>query len=210
MNNLLILGAGGHGKVLADTAQATGNWSEICFADDLFPELTTVNELPVICELAGVVKLRERFQELAIAIGDNQRRLDVYNEFADQGFDFPVLVHPSAYVSPAAILGDGCVVFANAVVQASAELDVACIVNTAATVDHDNKLGKAVHLSPGTHLGGDVRIGSCSFLGTGVSVIRGVSIGDHVIAGAGAAIVNDIPAHSRVAGVPAKPMEDEK
>ncbi len=208
MRSLLIFGAGGHGKVVAETARASGNWSDIAFVDDLYPELGVINKIPVLADFESAKYLREDFPSAVVAIGNNARRFELVQELQKTGFELPNIIHPAAIIAESAGIENACVVFANAVIQASAKVGIASIVNTSVSIDHDCEIGNAVHLSPGTHLGGDVHVGDLSFLGVGVAVIRGVVIGRNSIIGAGAAVINDIGDNATAVGVPARVIKN--
>jgi sugar O-acyltransferase (sialic acid O-acetyltransferase NeuD family) len=189
MNRLIIIGAGGHGRVVAEAT------NKACvFLDD--------NQ-----KLDGVVGSIEQFPQVqqdgdtvVIAIGDNKTRMEILSKFEHAA----TVIHPSAVISESANIGKGTVVFANVVVNAGAVIGEGCILNTASSVDHGCILGDGVHISPGAHLGGNVTVGNCSWVGIGASVKHGVTIGKSVMVGAGAAVVNDISDGVTVVGVPAR------
>lgn len=203
MKRLAILGASGHGKVVADCAECCG-WESICFFDDAWPDKQNNGAWPVIGNTDSLLQRLNEFDGVLVAIGNNRVRETRQQLLADRGAALPVLIHPSARVSRYATLGAGSVVFANAVVNADCRIGAAAILNTAATVDHDCLLGNAVHISPGAHLAGAVQIGDRSWVGIGSAVIQLVHIGADVTVGAGAAVVASIPDRSVVTGVPAR------
>jgi len=210
MNQLLILGAGGHGKVIADTAEACAAWRQIAFLDDRHAALDGTMRWPVLAGIQEAQRFVSEYADAIVAVGDCEMRLAWLDMLAAQGFCLPPLIHPAAWVSPGASLQDGCVVMANATVQTDTELGRGCIVNTAANIDHDCKLGDGVHVCPGASLGGDVNVGGGSWLGIGCSVIQGIRIGEHVKVAAGAAVINDIADGLTVAGVPASRIPKEQ
>lgn len=204
MSGLLVLGAGGHGRVVAFAARSAGLWTDIAFLDDRFPEFESLDDSPVFGRFDSAPLFRGRFSDAVVALGDGYVRLDMTRQLRTDGFRLPVIAHPSATVSEYAVIGDGTVVLAGGVVHPGAMLGEACIVNTSATVDHDCRLGCAVHLSPGVHLGGEVTVGDFAWLGVGASVKNGVAIGAGAIVGVGAAVVTDLPDGSTAVGVPAR------
>ena len=205
--NLVIIGAGGHGKVLAATALAAAQWARIMFLDDCAAGGSVVG-LPVLggTDLIGGRVAPDTYQA-AVAIGDNAARRRLCGRLKTLGFALPDIVHPSAVVAPFAELGGGCAVFAQAVVQPGSRLGEGCIVNTAATVDHDCTLGAFVHISPGAHLAGGTQVGGGSWIGIGACTRQQVRIGSGVTVGAGAAVVGDVADGLTVAGVPARVLE---
>jgi len=204
MNSLLILGAGGHGKVVADSAEAAGKWRSILFLDDRYPGLKQLGDWPVVGVLESWREYDPTAFDVLVAVGDNLTRLSLHQQIVAGGFNLPVLVHPAAWVSSRARLAPGCVVLAGGMINIDASLGSSAIVNTGASIDHDCYLGGAVHVSPGAHLGGEVRVDDLTWIGIGASIRHGVSIGKRSIVGAGAAVVSDVPDDSTVLGVPAK------
>ncbi len=204
MGSLLILGGGGHGKVVADAAICAAAWDNVAFADDALFGSSGPLDLQVVVRLSEFERCRASFDSVAIGIGDNALRDLIYRRALAAGFHLPVIVHPSAAVSRFAKLAPACVVFAQAAVNPGASLGHACIVNTGATVDHDCEIAEAVHLSPGAHLAGCVRIGARAWIGVGASIRPGIAIGAGATVGAGSVVVKDVDAASVVYGVPAK------
>lgn len=202
---LAILGASGHGKVVADIAIQAG-WQELVFYDDAWPDKIRHEHWEVQGTLPMLLNELSRFEGVVVAIGHNAVREAKLEALLAQGARIVSLVHPRATVSPMARLGPGCVVMAGAIINAFAELGMGSIVNTAATVDHDCRLGACVHVAPGANVTGDVEIGRTSWVGAGAVVRQGVAIGEAVMVGAGAAVVSDIDGNLVVAGVPARPL----
>jgi len=202
VTRLAILGASGHGKVVADLAEQCG-W-EVVFFDDAFPQLQLNGAWKVVGNTADLLHQIDKYPEVAVAIGHNRTRLAKLASLRNSGFTAVTLVHPRAFVSPRAVLGAGVVVFAGAIVNAFANVGDGCILNTLCSVDHDCELGAGVHISPGVNLAGSVVVGEASWIGIGASVRQLLEIGSDVIVGAGAAVVNDIQDGLTVVGVPAK------
>ena len=188
-NQLYILGASGHGKVVADIAVTLG-YREIVFCDDdPAKEGQMILGYPIIGDRHAV----PRGAHLAMGIGTNAVRRQVLAEAAERGWALPVLIHPSAVISPRAEVEAGTVVMANAVVNVGTMIGPGCILNTSCSVDHDCRLGASVHIAPGVRLSGNVIVGESSLLGTGSSVIQGVTIGSNSIIGVGSTVVRDVP-----------------
>jgi sugar O-acyltransferase (sialic acid O-acetyltransferase NeuD family) len=204
MRRLVILGAGGHGRVVADAAELAGVWSEIVFLDDRFGGLTRSGPWPVVGTLKDVARACGQDDQLVCAIGVGRVRRELQERLQQQRYTFANVVHPRATVSRHAQLGEGVVVFAGACINFGARLGDAVIVNTGATIDHDCVLEDGSHVCPGAHLAGDVKVGREAWIGIGASVRQGVSIGNAVTVGAGAAVVADVPDATLVVGVPAR------
>lgn len=198
MKSMRIIGAGGHGKVVAETA-ATCGFTDIAFFDADFPD-RRINGAWAIVGSADA----ETDSLLFCAVGNNSMRAHL---FATLPLNCaPVLAHPAAYLSPSAQLGAGTFVAAGAVVNADARVGRGVILNTGCSIDHDCNLDDFVHVSPGARLAGNVRVGARSWIGIGAVVREGVTIGEDVLVAAGAAVVKDLPNDARVGGVPARPL----
>jgi sugar O-acyltransferase (sialic acid O-acetyltransferase NeuD family) len=202
---LAILGASGHGKVIADVAFLRG-YTEVVFFDDGWPIKNSVGRWSVAGTTQTLLGSGTDFDAVIVGIGDNRIRLEKHTILATSGALLVTAIHPAAVVSDFAQIGSGSVICAGAVVNVDAVLGAGVIVNTGATVDHDCQLADGVHISPGAHLSGDVRVGACSWIGVGAAVKQGVCIGSDVVVGAGAVVVADLPAGVTVVGNPARPI----
>ncbi|EOG3621188.1 MULTISPECIES: acetyltransferase [Pseudomonas] len=205
MTSLAILGASGHGKVVADLAELCG-WQKIEFFDDAWPGLQRNGAWPVVGSSAQLHERLDHYQGVMVAIGNNVVRAQKLQALKQHGATVPVLVHPGAVVSRHASLGSGTVVFAGAVVNAFAIVGEGAIINTGCSVDHDCCIGDHVHISPGARLAGGVAVGECSWIGIGAVVRQMLRIGCRAMVGAGAAVVCDVPDNATVIGVPARPV----
>jgi sugar O-acyltransferase (sialic acid O-acetyltransferase NeuD family) len=205
MNRLAILGASGHGKVIADTAECCG-WQSVEFFDDAWSEAQENSVWPIVGDTAALLKQLASFDGVLVGIGNNRIRYAKLLQLRSAGGRLVKLIHPSATVSRYAEIGEGTVVFAGAVVNAGTHIEQGGILNTGCSIDHDCVLGNAVHVSPGARLAGGVRVGDESWIGIGASVRQLISIGQRVVVGGGSAVVSDIPNDVTVAGVPAKKL----
>jgi sugar O-acyltransferase (sialic acid O-acetyltransferase NeuD family) len=186
-DKLLIIGAGGHGKVVADIAKQMNRWRSISFLDD--KELTGQIGLEVI----GTTNEMDKFvdnHEFVVAIGNNEKRRTYIHRLEKLGASLPIIKHPSAIISDQVKIGYGTVIMPGVIINCCAEIGKGCIINTGAIVEHDCVIGDFVHLSPGSKLGGGVIIKSGSWLGMGCVVKNQITIIDDCIIGAGAVMLD--------------------
>lgn len=203
MNRLAVLGASGHGKVIADLAEILG-WHEVVFFDDAWPQVAQNGAWTVAGDSQALVNQLSRYAGVVVAIGNNRIRADKLRWLAKNTAPIVSLIHPSAVISRYVCFGDGCVVMAGVVVNADSNIADGVILNTGCSVDHDCAIGACAHISPGVRLAGGVRVGAQSLVGIGACVKQLVSIGQQVVIGAGAAVVTDLPDGVTAVGVPAK------
>jgi sugar O-acyltransferase (sialic acid O-acetyltransferase NeuD family) len=207
---VIVLGAGGHAKVLVDALLA-------CSA--LIAGIVDPDPAQAGSELLGVPVLGDddlvrEFppEEITLvnglgSVGLPVARRRVFERFKGLGYGFAAVVHPSAVVAPDVVPGEGAQVMAGAVIQAGCCIGANSIVNTRASVDHDCSLGDHVHLAPGVTLSGGVTIGAGSHLGTGATVIQGIRIGAGCLVGAGSLVLRDVEPGTSVRGVPARVVQ---
>jgi len=203
MKKLLIIGSGGHGRVVADCAQQLGQYNQIDFLDDCFYDRKDNNQWQVI----GLVKDFPQFidkVDFIVAYSNSRIRKQIIAQLKHAQANIVSLIHPSAIVSPNAFIGKGVVIFANAVINIGANISDGCIINTSATVDHDCVLNECVHISPGVSIGGGVHIGQLSWLGIGSTIVDSITLADNTQIGAGAVVTQSTQANSLYVGVPAK------
>lgn len=198
---VILIGGGGHAKVIIDCIRAAGDRVAGILDDGLAPG-SLVLDVPVLGKTEDFAQYRSH--PFLIAIGNNAvrqklaRRMDV---------TWHTAIHPAAVVSPYAAIGAGTVVMPRAVVNAGALVGEHCIVNTGAIVEHDNRLGDFVHVSPGAALGGTVSLGEATHVGIGAAVKNNVRICGGCLIGAGAAVVKDITEPGTYVGVPARKLK---
>jgi sugar O-acyltransferase (sialic acid O-acetyltransferase NeuD family) len=204
MTDLLVYGAGGHGRVVADVARTSGYYVTGFVVDDGFDAPATVAGRPV-CRWSEVAD-GSSGRAFALGIGDNGSRAASAARVMDAGLRVVALVHERAVVAPSARLGRGTVVMAGAVVNPDATLGDGVVVNTGAIVEHDCRVGAFALLGPRCALGGGVIVGDQSLVGLGAVIRPGVRLGPRVVIGAGAAVVADVPDGQVAVGVPARPL----
>ena len=204
MKKLAIIGASGHGKVVADIARRNG-YKEIVFLDDN-DSIHECGGYPVIGKSteAGTIDA-----DVIIGIGNAGVRKQIQESLPDE--KLVTLIHPDAVVAEDVVIGKGTVVMAGAVINPGVRIGKGCIINTCSSVDHDCEVGDYVHIAVGSHLCGTVSVGSGTWIGAGATVSNNTSICTDCMIGAGAVIVNDIRESGTYVGVPARKRDmDEK
>lgn len=215
MKNIVIIGAGGHAKVVADIIlQRKKILKEdiniICFLDDGYQELSysTIFGIPIQGSTQLIDTLKKFNYEYIIAIGNNKIRKKISERYSN--IRYYTAVHPTAVIGSEVVIGEGTVVMANAVVNSCSNIGVHCIINTGSIVEHDNIIGNYVHISPNATLCGEVKIGSCSWIGAGSKVKQGLSIGENSIVGLGSVVLKNITSNFIAVGVPARSLEGKE
>jgi len=209
--NVIVYGAGGHGRVVADVAASAGH-RVVAFVDD-GPGMagTDLCGVPVMgWEHVLAEAERRRSAMLALGVGDSGARATILEKASAAGWTTTTLVHASAVVARSARLGEGTVVMAAAVVNPDARIEHGCIINTGAVVEHDARIAAFALIGPNAALGGAVHVGEHTVIGVGASVRPGVRIGAGVTVGVGAAVVEDVPDGAVVGGVPARPLASRR
>lgn len=194
---VIVIGCGGHGKVVADIIKKSGD----TFGGYLDDQYTTLSQNDMVLGKISDIEVYKDSAKFIVAIGSNEIRKKIMEKYTVRWY---TAIHPSAVLSDDIIVGDGSVIVANAVVNSGSKIGRGVILNTAATVDHDNVIGDYVHLSPGVHTSGNVQVGECTWIGVGASVINNISVCGDCIIGAGAVVVRDIAISGTYLGVPAK------
>jgi sugar O-acyltransferase (sialic acid O-acetyltransferase NeuD family) len=205
----LIIGAGGHGRVVADVIGLLRRDLLGYLDQDHSLHGQPIQGVKVLGGDDHLKKVPPGQVVLANGIGavtSLDPRLQAFMRLSAAGYLFEALVHPSAIVATSASLASGTQIMAGAVVQAGARIAENAIVNTGAIVDHDCTIGRHSHVAPGATLCGNVQIGERCYVGAGSTIIQGIRIGDGAFVGAGAVVVSDVAAAVRVAGVPARIM----
>jgi sugar O-acyltransferase (sialic acid O-acetyltransferase NeuD family) len=203
LKRLAILGASGHGKVVADAAQLSG-WSEVVFFDDAWPELQVNSHWPVVGDTLALLSQIGDVDGVIVAIGNNSIRLEKLTMLNDLGVSLATIIHPQAVVSRYSNIGGGSIVCAGAVVNTDACIGLGAILNTGCSVDHDCLLADAVHISPGARLAGGVNVERCAWVGIGSVVRQQLTVGESAVVGAGAVVVKNVLKNTVVKGIPAQ------
>ena len=193
---LLIIGAGGHGKVVADVAKSMNKYQEICFLDDneiknfIYPILGTSSEA---CKYINT-------HDIFVAIGNQNVRESIMEKL---GVDCVTLIHENAILGTDVKIGAGCVIMPGVVINTGTTIGKGVIVNTCSSIDHDCVINDYCHISVGAHVCGTVNIGIRTWIGAGATVINNISICNDCMIGAGAVVVKNISSTRTYVGVPA-------
>lgn len=198
MNRLIVIGAGGHGKVIVDNALKNG-YANICFIDD--NASGDIMGFPVIGTSKDLEKFNDGNTDFVIGIGKNEIR-KIISEKHD--LNWVTIIHPSAQLAFNVSIGKGTVVMANAVINVNSKIGEHCIINTGAIIEHDNIIDDFVHISPNAALGGTVRVGLLTHVGIGAVVKNNIEICSGCTIGAGAVVIRDINISGTYIGVPVK------
>lgn len=192
--NIFIYGASGHGKVVADIIRACGFTIGGWIDDNPEKGCLTWEDFCALHNNALV----------ALGLGSSQARSTIARKIKSAGHILPVLIHPTAVVSPSAILKEGTVVMPLCVINADAKIEAGAIINSGSIIEHDCHIGNYVHVSPNSSIAGNVKIGDYTHIGIGTSIIQGISIGEESVIGAGATVTRSLPARVTAVGTPAK------
>jgi len=204
-DKLIIIGASGHGKVVADIAIKMNKWQSIAFLDD-DESIKTSMGLEVIGKTAVAVTYKDE-ADFFVAIGSNATREKIQEKLMDEGLNLVSLVHPSAVIGTDVEVDIGTAVMAGVVINSSSRIGKGCIINTSSSLDHDNLIEEYVHISPGASLAGTVKVGKGSWLGIGSIVSNNVNICSGCKVGAGAVVVKDITEPGTYVGVPVRRLD---
>lgn len=204
-DKLIIIGASGHGKVVADIAIKMNKWQSIAFLDD-DESIKTSMGLEVIGKTADALTYKEE-ADFFVAIGSNTTRENIQEKFIEEGLNVVSLIHSSSVIGTDIEIGIGTAIMAGVVVNSSTRIGKGCIINTSSSLDHDNVIEDYVHISPGVNMAGTVKVGKGSWIGIGSVVSNNVNICSGCKVGAGAVVVKDITEPGTYVGVPVRRVD---
>lgn len=202
---LVILGASGHGKVIADIAEQLGY--TVNFYDDAYPNKKNIEHWAIHGSCADLIALNNTnttlSNDVVVAIGNNEIRKLKIQLLQQNSFNLITLIHPTAVISQYAEVAPGTVIFAGAIINAFANVGVGCIINTAAVIEHDCSIDDFSHICPNVALAGGVSVGTKSWVGIGSQVKQLITIGDNCLIGVGSTVIKNIPDNVTAFGSPA-------
>lgn len=205
-NTCVIIGAGGHGRVVLDILLASRLYKVVGFLDSN-PALhgRRMDGLPILGDMTSLSQLRPQgVTRAVVAIGDNGVRRNFAQQLEHAGFELINAIHPSANLAHTVSVGRNVVIAAGALVCAHCQIGDSVILNTGCIVDHESMIGTAVHICPGAKLAGRVTVESGAFIGVGATILQGLRIGCEAIVGGGAVVIRDVEPLTTVVGVPAR------
>jgi len=207
----VIIGAGGHGRVVRDILNRAQTQAVVGFIDSN-PELVgrRVDGRPVLGGMADLERLRDELQltSAIVAIGDNGVRREFADRVAGAGLELINAIHPSANLAQNVTLGTNIVIAAGALICAHCHVGDSAILNTGCIVDHESMISTGAHICPGSRLAGRVTVDSGAFVGIGATVIQNIRIGYDAVVGAGSVVIQDVAPMTTVVGVPAREVKD--
>ena len=207
MRTILVIGAGGHARVVVDVAKSAG--FEVCGIIDInfLSQKESIINTPVI---GGMNTLKDYDPEsigVAIALGKSELRSEYFIKILNSKFKIISIISPTAIISKYVKMGKGVFVNAGAIISAEAIIGNNTIINSGAIVEHEVKIGKDSHVGPGVKIGGRTTIGDNTFIGLGATIIDNIKIGNCVTIGAGSVIINDIDPNTTIVGIPGRTVK---
>ncbi len=208
MQKIVILGGGGHARVLIDFIRTLGLYEIVGIVDSQLDAGVMVYGVAVIGDDEMLLQLHlNGIRNACIGVGSvryNKKRILLYEKVKNVGFAVPTLIHPKSIISESAVIEEGAQIMAGAIVGPNVFIGENSIINTAAIIEHDSKIGAHVHICPGAIVCGGCVIGEGTFVGVGATIIQGIKVGNKATIAARALVINDISDDIIVKGLPAK------
>lgn len=208
--DVVIIGAGGHAKSIANVIYKAGD-NVKGFLDDNIEAGTVIikeKKCEVLGSIINALHLQEKYHniEFIIGIGENFKRREIAEQY-EKNLNFYTAIDPSSQIALDVEIGKGSVVLANTCINTATKIGKHCIINTAAIIEHDNIIGDYVHISPNATLSGTANVGEMTHIGSGAVIKNNINICNNCIVGAGAVVVKDIKEPGVYAGVPVKRLK---
>lgn len=209
VDDIVVVGAGGHCRVVLSILQYYEQYNVIGIADkDLENKGEEILGTVIQFSVKDLRNLyREGINNAVVAIGDNNERKVLFNELSDIGFNLPTIIHPSALIENSVVLGGGSVICMGVELGALVNIGRNCIIYTGSIIEHETKLGENVFIAPGCNIAGRVTIHDDCFIGIGSTIKEKITIGEKAVIGAGSVVIKDVLPNDKVAGVPAKSIK---
>ena len=206
---LLILGCGGHGKVIADVAEKFSYFQDISFLDKNFLKEISRKDIfdnKIIGDISedNIEKFSKSFTHFFVGIGDNKVRIKWLKIIKKMDIKITKIIDPSAEISKYSQIDPGTFINTNVVIQYDSQIKSGSIINTSSTIDHNCIIGQGTHISPGVNIAGNVEIGENCWIGIGSQIVQNIKIGDNVVVGGGSLVLKNIPNNVMVFGSPSK------
>lgn len=205
INSLIIIGAGGHGKVIAESAEACGIYDQIYFLDDKYASKDKISEIYGWKVIGSIDSFHEHIEtsHFIVGIGNNSRRIHIQKTLEDANAKIACVIHPTAIVSQYCTIEPGTCVLPGAIINIGTAIGKGCIINSGACIEHDCCIDQGVHISPNVSIAGGVKVGNGSWLGIGCSVIELIEIPANCIVGAGSTVIKSPVVAGTYVGSPA-------
>jgi len=204
---LVIIGAGGHGRVVVEAARLSGFQLGGIIDTDFSGQKENILGCPVIGGIKSLNELSHENISVFVAVGDSLKRAKYFLMAKEKGFSLPAVVHPTAFISEHSTIGSGAFINTAAIINTGAEIGENSIINSGSIIEHEVVVGKHSHVCPGVKIGGRVIIGENSFIGIGTNVIDYIKIGNNVTIGAGSVIIDNVESNSTIVGVPGRKIK---
>jgi sugar O-acyltransferase (sialic acid O-acetyltransferase NeuD family) len=195
--NIIIIGAGGHSKVIIDIIRELGNYNIVGIYDD-----NKIGYFSGIKIIGKISEINNTIDYFIIGIGNDKIRKKIAEEYNQ--LKWATLIHPKTIIAKTAIIKEGSVVCAGAIIQTEVEVGKHCIINTNCSIDHESTIGDYCSICPSSTICGQVKVGESSFIGANSTIIQIIEIGKECIIGAGSVVIRNIPNNSKAVGNPAK------
>ena len=195
MNEIVLIGSGGHTRSCIDVIESTGQYKIAGLVEKNNSDITENLGYPVIGKDDDLSNLRKKYKYAIITIGQIKsvaRRIRLYKMLYEMDYELPMIVSPRSHLSQYSKIGYGTIIMHDVIVNANAEIGNNCIINNKSLIEHDAIIGNHCHIATGTIINGNVTVGSKSFIGSGTVTKQAISIGKNCVIGAGSVIKTDV------------------
>ncbi len=211
MKKILLLGGGGHAKVVISIIRESNEYIIKGIVDKEENIGKKILGIPILYTDSELPSLRKKIDYAFVSVGsvgNPNLRIRLFNILNDLDYNIPYIISKYTIIKENVKIGKGSIIMPGVIVEPDVKIGENCIINTGAVIEHDCIIGDHVHIAPGVTLSGSVRVGRASHVGTGASIVQGIRIGENSIIGAGAVVVKDTPDNVKAYGVPARKVED--